>query len=123
MQPARAALPELEAAGAQAVAAPVRRARDVAVGVAIPERLLLPLQVVARGDRLALRRDGRSDAGIGRAAVEIVVGFGLRRSRHLSLDPHLPLQFGPEEQQAGPWVLIQFPPLAAKVVREEHEAV
>src|SRR5438105_2940062 len=61
VQPAHAALPELEVVGDEAIAAPVRRARR-RLAVLLPQRLPAFFEPAAALDRLALRRGPSADA-------------------------------------------------------------
>src|SRR5690348_8094776 len=72
VQPVRAPLPELDRRRAEAIAAPVRRSRDLATLVLGDQLLHMSLQDRAIGDDLALRRGPRAQAAAPRAALEVV---------------------------------------------------
>ena len=77
----RPVLPELELVGDEPVATPERRERHVAVAPTPEARLGFRrsrFQLLARRDRLALRRRPRTDAARARPIVPVRLGLGLR---------------------------------------------
>ena len=124
VQPRGATLPELDGVGSEAISAPMRRTRHGAAVVAIARLHLgeAGLQRRAPPDGLALRRRPRSELRRARTAREIVGRFGGVERRREALDPHLPLELGPEEEQRRGGICRKLAALAALVVREEHEA-
>src|SRR3954469_8090645 len=77
VEPARAALPELDRLGDDEIAAPVRRARDLAAGVAGLDLTTPFLQGWPVGEDLALGGGPGPDLRPGRAGAEIGVRLGL----------------------------------------------
>ena len=77
VQAPRAALPQLDALGAHEEAAPVRGARDLGAREALLDGRDGPLELLARGDDLALRRRPRADPRGARARGEVGVALGL----------------------------------------------
>ena len=122
VQAARAALPELERVGHDAVAAPVRRPRHVVAGARARRR-----RSAARATR---GRRSRSLCGDAHAPMresvrprrEVGVRLGGVDALDDALDAHLALELHPVEQQRRRRAVGELASLAALVVGEEHEA-
>ena len=104
MQPVVAVLPELDRAGAQAVAAPVAGEGHVVPvgGLGLLEAAFERLTV---GDDLALMRRPRAVAALERPRAEVRLRFGRVESFDVALDPYLAAQRPPVEDERGPRVL------------------
>ena len=61
--------------------------------------------------------------GTDRSRAEVLVGGGLGQPRHRSLDPYLPAERMPVEDERGPRVLGELAALTARVAGEEREPV
>src|SRR5207245_1552598 len=98
VQPVGAVLPELPLLGDEAVAAPVLRPGRV---FAVPGTQLLDcgLQLGASRDRLALPRGGCREAAARSARREILVRLLPRDPLDRPLDPHLPAELVPVEDE------------------------
>src|SRR6266511_2689823 len=94
VQPAGAALPELDRLGDHAVAAPVRRPGHLPVGVGGRELVQAALQRRTAVDRLALARGPGAQAAAERPALEVGVGLGRRDLLDAPFDADLALQLG-----------------------------
>src|SRR5690606_11268215 len=120
VQAVGAALPGLDRVRHGAIAAPLRRARRTA-GEARLGLLEAPLERGAVGHGLALWRGPGGEPSAERTRREVGIG-GLRRYLlDTAFDAHLPLELGPEKHEAGGAGRIELAPLAARVVRVEHE--
>src|SRR5689334_8141828 len=117
----RSSLPELEAIGRNAHAAPVRRPRDVA-GEARLDARELGFEPRAIGNPRALRRRPRRKPRCAGALREIGVGLPGGDTLGRAFDPHLPFERRPEKQERGARVGGEVATLAAVVVRVKDEA-
>src|SRR6185295_15935041 len=80
------------------------------------------LELLARGDDLALRRRPRADARGARAPREVGVAFGLGQTLGGAFDAHRAVDLQPAEGQRGVGVRLQLARLGRAVVGEEAEA-
>ena len=120
MQARAAALPELERSRSQPVAAPVLRAWRI---IAVPGLDFSDLRVQrVQCHRLALRRCPGADPCPERPALVIRIGILWCDVIDHALDANLPLERLPEEQQAGPGLVGDFPALARKGIGVENES-
>ena len=122
MHAVRAALPELDRLGHDAVAAPVVRQR---YGLTRVLRLVggePRVQLCARGDDTALARSRRADLRALRPRVEIGLGHRARQLLDAALDAHAALEPVPPERRRRERMRSQRARLARVVVRVEAEA-
>src|SRR5439155_22640034 len=97
VEPVRAVLPELVALGRDSEAAPVRRPQDVAASRL--ERCHPRLEARTTLDHLALRRGARADLGAAGTRAEVRLRLGFLDALDGSLDPHLPPEGIPVEEE------------------------
>jgi DNA-directed RNA polymerase subunit RPC12/RpoP len=121
VEPAGPPLPELEHFGENAIPAPVRRSRDVPVGVLRHERGVLRFEERAVGDDGALCRRPRAEPGAERPRDEVRVGLFRRHDLDGPLDAYLPFERVPGEDERDARVRGHLASLAAVIVREERE--
>src|SRR6185369_6235264 len=114
-----AVLPELDRVRLEHVAAPSFGPGDLVPG---QEPLELGLELVAACDRLALPRGGGRCPRARGASRPVRVRLLLRKPSHRSLDPYLPTELPPVEDERRARVLGQLAALAALVAGEEGEA-
>src|SRR5437867_4288523 len=118
VQPVGAALPELDLARRDAIAAPVRRSRG-RIAVALAYFFHRPLECSTVRNALALRRGPRGMTRAERAAGEIGVRVSSVDPLDRAVDAHLALQVRPHEDQAGGAARFELARLAAAVIRIE----
>src|SRR5580704_5764956 len=123
MQAIRAALPELDRARRDAIAAPVGRQWDFAVGIPRAQLVVPLFERLAAVDGLGLVRNRRADAAAEWARVEVLLGFQAIHARRAALDANLALQRRPVEHQRDSGILLDLAALAAPIVRVEHESL
>src|SRR5215210_8594082 len=121
VQPVFAPLPELDGVGLDPVAAPERRAWDLTPLVLSLQRLYPLLQNFPVLNGPALLGSPRSEAASTRTAGEVSVGFFFRETASFSLDPDLPLQLAPVEEQGARGIGFKLAGLASLVVGVEDE--
>src|SRR5207249_4159211 len=96
-------LPEFEAIGQHAIAAPVRRPRHDRLLLGITRSDLRKSFIESRtiGDGHALRGRPCAKARHSRPQRKVRVGFGARHALGYALDAHLAFELDPEEHQCG----------------------
>ena len=109
-------------AGDDAVAAPVRRARDVATLEARGDGGELRLEMRAVRDDRGLLRRPRAELAAARTRAKVGLGLLAGRLLRRADDLQLPLEQDPEEVRGDAGILGDRVPLRALVVREEREA-
>src|SRR5512143_2072063 len=122
MEAVLASLPELDAGRRQHEAPPVRRTRNRLSLVEPLDARGLLLQLPAASQRTALARRLGADLAPPRPRGKVLFRFAPARARDGSLDPHLAVERSPVKGEGGAGVPFELAPLAARVVRKEHEA-
>ncbi len=121
MEAAGLALPELDLLGAERVAAPEGRARDVPTREPFLDLAHQGVQRLAVGQRLALGRGPGADLGVARAGREVLVGLRLGQPLHGPADPHLAVELAPVEDERSPVCRLQLSCLGRLEVGEESK--
>src|SRR5215208_7685155 len=112
VQAVLAALPELDRAGHEPVAAPVARALDLLAGEALVRLGERAQQRFAIGDRSALPRRPGAEPRSARARGEVRVRLLLGEPLDGALGPHRPMQRLPVQRDRGARVRRELAPLA-----------
>src|SRR5215208_5883690 len=121
VQPARHALPKLNAFRQHPKAGPVRRSWNDLAGEAFLHLEDARVESVRRVHGPALYRRPRADLASALARREVFVGFRVAHRLGGSFDAHLLLEWLPVEAQRRAARSEKLPALAALVVRVEHE--
>src|SRR6185436_18140423 len=116
-------LPELDAVGRHAIAAPEVRTGRILVGKRSEDPALALDQRLAALDHLALWRSDRADPAVPGAACKVAIGIRGRDASGDAFDADLAMERRPPHRECGPGTRLQLTALAALVVGEEHEAV
>ena len=122
MEAAVTALPELDAVGDDAIAAPEIRQGDLPLGELALHLFHLFVQQGTGLDHLALGRGPGADLAAAGAGEEIGQGLPGRDALGAAVDLHLARQGHPGEEQGDLGVASDLPRLATLVVGEEDEA-
>ncbi len=122
MQAVALSLPELDSAGCDAIAAPLRGTRRLCVLVQLREFREPCFQLLPTPQYLALAGGQRAQATAQRPTPEVGVRLLRGDAGHIPLDTHLSVQGRPEEHERGAWVRFQLVPFATLMVRVEDEA-
>ncbi len=122
MQPALAALPELDRVGLEQVAAPVLRARHTGPAEAPLGVGDAPLEGGAIGQHRALRRRPGRDLAAARARGEVLVALVGVKAADPARGADLAVELQPAPRQGGDARGVEVAALGALVAREEPEA-
>src|SRR5215212_1819812 len=122
VQSVLASLPELDCLGLDPIAAPERRAWDLTPLVLRLERSYPLFQNAPVFDGMALLGSPRPETASWRTTREVGVGLLAGEASGAALDPDLPLQLAPVEQQGARGVRRDLLRLASLVIGVEDEA-
>src|SRR5580658_452348 len=122
MQPVFPPLPELDRLGPQRVASPVGWARNNFRTLELALELAQPvLELLPAGNRRALLGCPSAQPAAFRPRRKVGVRLAARDPSHTAFHAHLPLEFGPIEDQRRMRVFREFSAFSAPIVRVEDE--